>query len=121
MTADVQYLGYSIAGSLDFDVVIDISCTSTTFNTFTVNAMTFTLFETSDSQTLTDPTDTVSTLKADSTFCGARTYSITSISPSVSYSNFLSIDSASGLLTLGLGGSTYGDEGTYTVTVTVAL
>ena len=48
LTADVAYAGYANAGSLDFDVIIDISCISTTFNAFTVNAMTYTIFETSD-------------------------------------------------------------------------
>ena len=64
LTANVAYAGYSNAGSLDFDVIIGLSCTTTTLNALTVNAMTYTLFETSDTQDLTDPTDTVSVLKA---------------------------------------------------------
>ena len=121
LTADVNYAGYAAAGSLDFDVIIDITCPSTTLNTLTVSAMTYTIFETSDTQTLTDPTDTVSVLKSDATFCGSRVYSITSITPSVDYTDFLSIDSATGLITLGQAASTYGDQGTYDVQITVAL
>ena len=60
-------------------------------------------------------------LKSDATFCGSRVYSITSITPSVDHTDFLSIDSATGVITLGQVASTYGDEGTYTVEVTVAL
>ena len=45
LTAHVAYLDYAIGGELDFDVIIDISCDSTTLNALTVNDMTFTLFE----------------------------------------------------------------------------
>ena len=52
--------------------------------------------------------------------CGDREYSITTI-PSSIYSNFLEIDSATKTLTHGLVGTTYGDEGSYIIEVTVAL
>lgn len=123
LTAHVAYNGYAIAGTLDFDVNLDISCDSTTLAALTVNNMSFDIFETPDTQVLSDPTDTVSALKglADGySECGDRVYTITT-TPSSTYSNFLSIDSATKTLTLGLGGTTYGDEGTYTIEVTVAL
>ena len=52
--------------------------------------------------------------------CGDREYSITTL-PSSTYSNFLSIESDFKTLTLGLAGTTYGDEGSYTIEVTVNL
>ena len=39
--------GYSNAGSLDFKVIVDISCTSAVFDSFTVSDMTYSVFGTS--------------------------------------------------------------------------
>ena len=48
LTVYVAYAGgYSNAGSLDFKVIVDISCTSAVFDTFTVSAMTYSVFGTS--------------------------------------------------------------------------
>lgn len=43
----VAYAGYSNAGSLDFKVIVDISCTSAVFDTFKVSDMTYSVFGTS--------------------------------------------------------------------------
>ena len=48
LTADVAYLGYSIAGSLDFDVNLEITCDLSSLDALTINPMTFTIFESSD-------------------------------------------------------------------------
>ena len=48
MTAKVAYNGYAIAGTLDFEVHLDIHCDSTTLAALTVNDMTFDIFETPD-------------------------------------------------------------------------
>ena len=47
LTAHVAYAGYEIAGSLDFKVIVDISCTSAVFDIFTVSDMTYSVFGTS--------------------------------------------------------------------------
>ena len=45
LTAKVAYAGgYAIAGSYDFKVIVNISCTSAAFDTFTVSDMTHSLF-----------------------------------------------------------------------------
>ena len=48
LTVYVAYAGgYSNAGSLDFKVIVDISCTSAVFDSFTVSDMTYSVFGTS--------------------------------------------------------------------------
>ena len=47
-TTCLTHRGSDSGTSFDFQLDVDISCISTTFNTFTVNAMTYTIFETSD-------------------------------------------------------------------------
>ena len=44
LTVYVAYAGYSNAGSLDFKVIVNISCTSAVFDTFSVNNMGHLLF-----------------------------------------------------------------------------
>ena len=117
----MAYLGYSIAGSLDFDVNLEITCDLTSLDALTINPMTFTIFESSDIQILPYLTDSVGVLKANNAFCGDRVYSVNSISPSLDYTDFFTLDSASRTLTLGKAESTYGDEGTYTIEVLVSL
>ena len=46
LTAHVAYNGYAIAGTLDFDVNLDINCDSTTLAALTVSDMSFDIFET---------------------------------------------------------------------------
>ena len=68
-------------------------------------------------------TDTVSALSAPAdgyTYCGDRSYSITT-TPSTYYSDVLSLDTSTDTLTLGLVGTTFGLEGTYTIEVTASL
>ena len=48
LTAKVAYNGYAIAGTLDFEVHLDIHCDSTTLAALTVIDMTFDIFETPD-------------------------------------------------------------------------
>ena len=91
---DVSYAGYSVAGTLDFDVQLEVVCDSTTLSALTINDMTFTIFESSDTQVLPSLSDTVSDLKSDSTYCGDRVYSISQITPSIDYTDFLSLDTA---------------------------
>lgn len=123
LTVNVAYAGYSSAGSLDFQVTLDIDCSLTTFEALTISTMTYTLFEASETQILPDLMDTVSQLAGNQdgfSFCGARQYSI-STTPASSYSNVLELDAVTKTLTLGLAGSTYGDENDYTIEITVAL
>ena len=70
LTASVAYSTYSYAGSLDFEVHISILCDSTTFNTFTLTDMTFTIYESQDVQIIADPSDTVSVFTGIATYCG---------------------------------------------------
>ena len=94
--------GYPNAGSLDFEVEIVIECSSTTLSNLAISGMSFTILEPSyDTQTLPDLTDSVSVLMGDSTLCGNRIYSITSINPNLDYSQFLSLDPSTKILTLG--------------------
>lgn len=61
LTAHVAYDGgYAIAGTLDFEVVVDISCTSAVFDTFTVADMSHPVFGAADTQTLVAVQDSVS-------------------------------------------------------------
>lgn len=50
LTAHVAYntVGYAIAGTLDFDIVLDIDCSSATFDTLTLSDMTMPVLGTSD-------------------------------------------------------------------------
>ena len=48
LTLHVAYEGYPIADSLDFRVIVDISCTSATFDDVTLSDMTFSVLGTPD-------------------------------------------------------------------------
>ena len=103
-TAKVAYSGgYVIAGSLDFQVNIGISCTSAVFDAFTIADMTHSVFGVSSTQTLSAVKDSVSKVagnKSGYDSCGAREYFI-STTPSSYYSNVLSLDTSTNVITLG--------------------
>ena len=94
--------GYPDAGTLNFEVEIVLDCSSTTLSALTISNMSYSILEASyDTQTLPNLTDTVSDLMVNPTFCGNRIYSIASITPSLDYSPFLSLDPSTKILTLG--------------------
>ena len=62
-------------GSLDFQVNINISCTSAVFDVFTIEDMTHSVFGVPNTQTLSAVKDSVSKVAGDKhgyTHCGAR-------------------------------------------------
>ena len=92
MTAHVAYAGgYSIAGTLDFELNLEISCTSTTFETLIISDMAMLVLGASDTQVIPALTDTVSGIAGSMNgydFCGDRIYSI-STTPSSYFSDVL--------------------------------
>ena len=94
LTAHVAYDGYPIAGTFDFDVVIDISCDSTAFDPFTVSDMTYSVFGTAGTQVLAIVQDSVSKAVGNQNgfdFCGDRVFTITDPA-SGTYANWLDLD-----------------------------
>ena len=119
----VAYNGYAIAGTLDFTVNVGIDCSSATFDAFTVRDMTFSVFGTPDTQTLPTIHDSVSKIAGNNdgfTHCGSRQWAITT-TPTSYYSNYLSLDTSTDVLTLGLTGTTHSDVNSYTIEVTTSL
>ena len=115
--------GYAIAGSLDFQVNIGISCTSAVFDAFTIADMTHSVFGVSSTQTLSAVKDSVSKVAGNKNgydYCGAREYFI-STTPSSYYSNVLSLDTSTNVITLGLVPTALSDVGTYTIMITMRL
>ena len=121
LTAHVAYDGgYAIAGTLDFDVVIDISCDSTAFDPFTVSDMTYSVFGTAGTQVLAIVQDSVSKAVGNQNgldFCGNREFTITDPA-SGTYANWLDLDPTTQTLTLGLSETDLIDVGSYTIEVT---
>ena len=116
----MAYSGYADAGSLDFDVNLDIDCSSSSFEALSISDMSYHLLESSVTQVLPDLTDTVSGLAGNQdgyTHCGDRVYSISS----TGHANFLSLDAATKTLTLGLPATDYPDVNSYSIEVKVAL
>jgi len=123
LTAHVAYQGYNIAGTLNFDVTVDISCTSAVFDAFTVNSMTHSALGSPDTQVLSAVKDSVSKVAGNQdgfSHCGPREYTITTL-PTTVYSNVLSLDASTNTLTLGLVTTGLSDVNTYTITVQIAL
>ena len=124
LTAKVAYAGgYTNYGVLDFEVKIDISCTSADFDDFTINDMTHSVFGASSTQTLPAVKDSVSLVAGDFggfTHCGAREYYI-STTPASYYDKVISLDTTTNVLTLGLPATALTDVNDYTIEVTVRL
>ena len=124
LTAKVAYAGgYAIAGSLDFQVNIGISCTSADFDDFTINDMTHSVFGVSSTQTLPAVKDSVSKIAGDLggfTHCGAREYYI-STNPASYYDKVISLDTTTSVLTLGQSTTALTDVNTYTIQIKIRL
>ena len=124
MTANVKYSGYSNAGSLNFDVIIDIHCTSAVFDPFSVADMYHSALGTPATQTLpVIVQDSVSKVAGNQNgydHCGLRVYSISTL-PTTVYSNVLSLNSANNELTLGLVSTGLSDIKTYAIEITIKL
>jgi len=123
LTAHVKYSGFSIAGTLDFDVIVDISCTSAVFDVFTVADMYHSALGASATQVLPAVKESVSKVAGNLNgydHCGPRVYSITTL-PATSYNNVLSLDTASDTLTLGLLTTGLSDINTYSIEITITL
>ena len=85
--------------------------------------MTHSVFGISSTQTLSAVKDSVSKVAGNKNgydYCGAREYFI-STTPSSYYSNVLSLDTTTNILTLGLPPTALTDVGTYTILVTMRL
>jgi len=119
----VKYSGFSVAGTLDFDVIVDISCTSAVFDVFTVSDMSHSALGAPVPQVLPAVKESVSKV-ADNLngydHCGPRVYSITTL-PASSYNNVLSLDPATDTLTLGLPTTGLADIKTYSIEITITL
>ena len=94
----------SITLTQTFSLEIVDPCEVTIFDAYTVNNMQVYVDGSSDVQTLNVPIDSASRTNGDLsgvTFCGTRTLTIQSVSPSTpAYSNFLTLTSPSGTDTL---------------------
>ena len=121
----MAYNGYPVAGTLDFNIVLDVDCASATFDTLNLLDMRHSVLGASDTQVLdTNLPDSISKITGNLdgyTHCGTRTFSITT-TPSTYYSQILSLDTSTDTLTLGLSGTTtFTDVADYTIEVTVIL
>lgn len=124
LTAHVAYDGgYAIAGKLDFEVTIDISCLSAVFDTFALDDMTHSVFGTVATMQLVPVEDSVSWAvgtKNGLDFCGDREFAITD--PTLAdYQNFLELDVTTWVLTLGLPATQLSDIGPYPIEITQSL
>ena len=95
----------------------DISCKTSSFDAFTVAAMTHSVLGVSATQTLPVVKDFVSKVVGNFdgvTHCGERVYSIGKVTPS-NYANVLSLKTSTNVITLGLPSTTMADVGDYTI------
>ena len=104
--------------------MVDIVCTSADFDAFTVNDMYHSALGSPDTQTLpVNVQDSVSKVAGNKNgydHCGPRVYSISTL-PLSSYSNVLSLDTATDTLPLGLPATGLADINTYPIEITITL
>ena len=115
---------YNSVYSDSFTVIID-PCPSTVIDSYAIRNMKIAVHGSADVEVLSSiPQDSVSKLNGDlsgETFCGSRSMTIKSVSPSTpAYSGFLSFDTSSTpTLTAATNDSSH--QGVYTVTVEIVL
>ena len=87
----------TVRTSPTFVVTITNLCAGTTINSFGANDMTFTIGDSTATQNITPPTDSVSLARGDLsglTYCGTRQIIITSANPtSPAHANYITLDS----------------------------